>query len=100
MAEPVRVMQVGFELDLPRETAPSSHRRLTRGGIAVIAAAAVVAAEPACSPASRRRGLLSGARRERGGLLELLGLGRNADTPAQRRPPASITSGNGSIWVT
>ncbi len=100
MAEPVRVMQVGFELDLPAETAPLSHRRLTRGRIAALAAAAVVAAGAS---------LLAGLRGDGSALAldanAVASLNSSGSVVTQTLLPsgglpASITSGNGSIWVT
>lgn len=100
MAEPVRVMQVGFELDLPAETAPLSYRRLTRGRIAVLAAAAVVAAG-----AGLFAGLHGGGSALALDANAVASLNSSGSVVTQTLLPsgglpASITSGNGSIWVT
>jgi peptide/nickel transport system substrate-binding protein len=94
------VIQVGFELDLPAEAEPVSRRRLTRRRTAMLAAAAVVAAGA---------GLLAGLH----GGGSALALDANAVASLNSSGsvvtqtllpsgglPASITSGNRSIWVT
>src|SRR5256885_11408167 len=100
MPEPGRGVQIVFELDLPGETTALPHRRVLFRSIAVLAAAALVAAGA---------GLLAGLR----GGGSALALDANAVASLNSSGsvvtqtllpsgglPASITSGDGSIWVT
>src|SRR3954452_5855741 len=100
MAEPVRVVQIVFELDLPGETTALPHRRLTRGRIAVLAAAALVAAGAGLLAALRGGGSALALDANAVASLNSSGSVVTQTLLPSGGLPASITSGDGSIWVT